>query len=118
MKGYANCCQPFHTKKATPQTPEQLMRSRYSAYVKKEMKYLFATHHPSTLDPQMMSEAKSWADQVKWLGLEVVQFLKKKNTVEFKADYLLNGEKHRHHEISRFVFEQGRWFYVDGEIKS
>ena len=30
---YNDCCAPFHRHESLPQTAEQLMRSRYSAYV-------------------------------------------------------------------------------------
>lgn len=33
---YADCCGKFHLKQAFPETAEQLMRSRYTAYVLKK----------------------------------------------------------------------------------
>lgn len=36
--------------------------------------------------------------------------------VEFIARYKLSGRAHRLHEISRFVYQAGQWFYVDGDI--
>ena len=40
-------------------------------------------------------------------------------TVEFVARYRLGGGRaQRQHEISRFVREGARWYYVDGELKS
>lgn len=30
---YADCCGKFHLREAFPETAEQLMRSRYTAYV-------------------------------------------------------------------------------------
>ena len=33
---YEKCCGVYHSGAAVPETPEQLMRSRYSAYVKRE----------------------------------------------------------------------------------
>jgi SEC-C motif-containing protein len=35
--------------------------------------------------------------------------------VEFVARYRENGRGARMHEISRFVLEDGRWLYIDGE---
>ncbi len=60
------------------------------------------------------------ADDTKWLGLEVrkhVQQDASHATVEFVARYRIAGRGHRLHETSRFVREDGRWFYVDGEIR-
>jgi SEC-C motif-containing protein len=37
-------------------------------------------------------------------------------TVEFVARVRHNGRATRLHEISRFVRENGRWFYLDGSF--
>ena len=36
--------------------------------------------------------------------------------VEFVATHRINGKAFKLHENSRFLFEDGRWFYVDGEL--
>ena len=90
------------------------MRSRYSAYVLKLEDYLLATWHPDTR-PASLDLA---ADNTKWIGLEVRKLTLEsvdRATVEFVARYKFGGRAHRLHEISRFVREDGRWFYVDGE---
>ena len=93
------------------------MRSRYSAYVLKLTDYLLATWHPSTRPPSLdLAED----DGTRWLGLEVRRHVQQDEahaTVEFVARYRIDGRGHRLHEISRFVREQGRWYYVDGEIR-
>jgi SEC-C motif-containing protein len=55
----------------------------------------------------------------KWIGLEVKRHEQDggQAVVEFVARYKVNGRAHRLHEVSRFVFEDGRWFYVDGEMQ-
>nr|HQU63386.1 YchJ family metal-binding protein [Nitrosomonas sp.] len=30
--------------------------------------------------------------------------------------FKIGGRAHRLHEISRFVRENGRWFYIDGDM--
>ncbi|MFN9476278.1 YchJ family metal-binding protein, partial [Acidovorax sp.] len=35
--------------------------------------------------------------------------------VEFVARYRVGGKAVRLHETSRFVREDGRWFYIDGD---
>ena len=106
------CCEPCH--RGTPAaTAEALMRARYSAYVMKLETYLLATWHLDTR-PAALDLAH---DQAKWLGLEVKrqqQESSEQATVEFVARYKLAGRAHRLHEISRFVRENGHWFYVDG----
>jgi SEC-C motif-containing protein len=54
----------------------------------------------------------------KWLGLEVREHqVTGADTaeVEFVARYRVQGRAVRMHERSRFVRDDGRWFYVDGD---
>jgi SEC-C motif domain protein len=91
------------------------MRSRYSAYVLKQEDFLLATWHPATRP----SELDLAADGTKWLGLEVKRHEARDDnhaTVEFVARYRIAGRGHRLHELSRFVREDGRWYYRDGEL--
>jgi SEC-C motif-containing protein len=92
------------------------MRSRYSAYVRDLNDYLMATWHPSTrpstLEPQ--------PEGLRWLGLQVKaasQSDADHGTVEFVARSKLGGRAHRLHETSRFVREQGQWWYLDGSVE-
>ncbi len=92
------------------------MRSRYCAYVLGLEPYLLATWHASTR-PAALHLAEEAG--TKWLGLEVKRRQMQEAghaTVEFVARYRVAGRGHRLHEVSRFVCEDGRWFYVDGEV--
>ncbi len=92
------------------------MRSRYTAYSLLREDYLLATWYPSTR-PVSLGLADEAA--TKWLGLEVNRHEQQDADhaiVEFVARYKVNGRAHRLHEVSRFVREEGRWFYVDGDI--
>ncbi len=93
------------------------MRSRYSAYVLKLGDYLLASWHPSTR-PASLDLAED--DGTKWLGLAIKRSAQQQDenhaTVEFVARYRIAGHGHRLHELSRFIREDGRWFYVDGDI--
>ena len=124
---YATCCGPFIEGAALPQTAEQLMRSRYTAYTLRNEPYLLSTWHSSTrpADPILSSDEK-----LQWLGLEVKSGLRLRQRkaaaqpdedfVEFVTRLRANGRGQRLHELSRFVREAGegglRWFYVDGEF--
>ena len=91
------------------------MRSRYAAYVIRLHEYLLATWHPSTRP----AELDLADDPTKWLGLEVRRHTVQDAdhaSVEFVARYRIAGRGHRLHELSRFVREDGRWYYVDGEF--
>ena len=89
------------------------MRSRYTAYTLQDDPYIKATWHPRTRPEGVIAEAG-----LKWLVLEVRKHLPDGDsaTVEFVARYKIDGRAHRLHEISSFVREDGRWFYVDGSF--
>ena len=91
---------------------ESLMRSRYAAYVLGRDDYVLATWHPDTRPSVLTPETPP----PKWLGLDVKSHRQEgvSATVEFVARCKVNGRAQRMHEISRFVFEQGCWWYVDG----
>lgn len=92
------------------------MRSRYSAYVLGRTDYLIASWHPSTR-PSRIETAPAGQ---RWLGLEVrrhAQLDADHAEVEFVARSKLGGRAERLHEVSRFVRENGRWFYVDGDLR-
>ena len=113
--GYVDCCGRFVDHFNTTPAPdaERLMRSRYSAFVREQASYLLATWHSSTRPASLDFEAGA-----KWLGLEVRQHqVTGADTaeVEFVARYRVQGQAVRLHERSRFVREDGRWFYVDGD---
>jgi SEC-C motif domain protein len=111
---YAQCCGRFIDSGEIPQSAEQLMRSRYTAYTLHKESYLKATWHASTRPTDDIAQD----DGTKWLGLEVRKHIPAGDTatVEFVARYKLGGRAHRLHEVSRFVREDGRWFYVDGSF--
>lgn len=113
---YARCCGPLHDG-AVADSAEMLMRSRYSAYALGRFDYLRRTWHASTL-PADLGEENDKA--VKWLGLSVKRHAAEgdRATVEFVARFRVRGRGQRLHEVSRFVREEGRWYYVDGELES
>ena len=105
------CCQPLLLGKAIAQTAEQLMRSRYSAYATGDMAYVSKTWDAGTRPSDLAHEAET-----KWLGLEVKSHTVNGDAAEvtFVARYRVAGKGHRMTERSRFVREQGLWWYVDG----
>jgi SEC-C motif-containing protein len=113
---YAECCGALHAGGKNAPTAEALMRSRYSAYVLGLEPYLLATWHSSTRPERLDLAADG---PTKWLGLDIkrhVMQAEDRAIVEFVARYRVAGRGHRLHEISNFVREDGRWFYVDGLI--
>lgn len=112
---YDACCAPFH-QGAAAATAELLMRSRYSAYVHGLEGYLLATWHESTR-PSSLDLGNDLA--TRWLGLEIKRHQQTGEDaaiVEFVARYKIGGRAHRLHETSRFVHEDGHWYYLDGKF--
>jgi SEC-C motif-containing protein len=113
---YAACCARYVEGGELAPAAEVLMRSRYTAYTLQCTDYLMATWHSSTRPIALgLAEDK----YTKWIGLEVKrheQLDADHAIVEFVARYKVNGRAHRLHEVSRFVREDGRWFYVDGDV--
>lgn len=89
------------------------MRSRYSAYVLDLPVYIKNTWHSSTCPDDTTAVTGQ-----RWLGLQVKRYgLLDENhaVVEFVARYKLGGRAYRLHETSRFIREESRWLYIDGD---
>lgn len=94
------------------------MRSRYAAYALGLEPYLLASWHASTRPAALHLAAQQQPPT--WLGLEVRghHAAGDRATVEFVARYRIGGGRaQRQHEVSRFVREDGRWYYVDGTLQ-
>lgn len=118
-KNYADCCAVFHHQKALPKTAEQLMRSRYSAYVLKNIPYIVETTVPNQQSYLNVQALQDWAGNTQWLGLQVLKtetLTKSQSAVEFNA--LFQGEEgeQSHQERSIFVNIEGRWYFVDPTV--
>ncbi len=110
---YAACCGRWIGTGAGAPDAEALMRSRYSAFVLDAREHLLATWHPSTRPASLAPPEPG----LRWLGLEVRRHTRQDAdhaSVEFVARSKLGGRAHRLHELSRFVREDGRWYYLDG----
>ena len=114
---YASCCGAWHAGTPAP-SAEALMRSRYSAYVFGLEDYLLATWHRSTRPVSLGLATQS--PRPTWLGLSVKRHenpTADTAIVEFVARLRIGGgSAERVHEVSRFVREDGRWYYVDGDV--
>ncbi len=115
---YAHCCGRWHAGPLHLQAPDAptLMRSRYSAYVRDDLDYLRATWAAETCPADLAPNPSG----LKWLGLELRRHDRQDAehaTVEFVARSRLAGRATRLHETSRFERRDGRWLYVDGELR-
>lgn len=113
-KTYPECCGIFISGQQLPNTPEQLMRSRYTAYSKANIEYIIQTMRGPAAQGFDAIEARRWAKQVKWLKLEVMdaRIDHAKGYVEFKVYLIDKLRKKILHEISEFHWENGQWYYV------
>lgn len=120
------------------------MRSRYSAFCTGNIAYLLQTSHADYLEAENYTQTsihpnakesskktiKALEETIantQWLGLKILSANHK--TVEFVAFFYESFKKENQqphqeksapsqlHECSRFVFENERWLYLDGEIK-
>ncbi len=117
-KSYASCCQPFIQDKQIPQTPEELMRSRYTAYTQANTNYIKKTMRGMALVGFQETEASNWAKKIHWIGLQVIHSAMEntsKGYVEFEAIFLKGTRLQSMHENSEFLLDEGRWYYVNGK---
>lgn len=120
-KSFETCCQPYLTGKAIPETAEQLMRSRYTAYTTVDINYIKNTLAPESRHDFDPKTTKDWAEHAKWKGLKIMSTERgtandTKGTVEFTATYEQDGKGFDHHEVSQFrKSEDGQWLFVDGD---
>lgn len=111
------CCGPCLDASRPAATAEALMRSRYCAYTHGNADYLRRTWHASTRPDTLNLDE----DATRWLGLQIRSTRAggpddATGEVEFVARFKHAGRGHRLHETSRFVREDGRWYYLDGTL--
>ena len=113
--GFEECCGGIIAGRRKADTPENLMRSRYTAYVVKNVDYLVRTTHPDSRTDDLEQSIRKWMRQVEWLKLHIVATAE--NRVEFIAEYLTSTAPGRHHECSVFEELESDWYYVGEETE-
>ena len=119
-KKYQYCCGKYLSGKELPETAEQLMKSRYTAFCLGDIDYLIATLHPDKRTEKDRKELTKSINNTTWLGLTIIDSSQgKKNDklgyVEFVAVFKIS-EPQQLHERSKFLKTDGKWFYVEGDI--
>lgn len=115
-RSYADCCGPLLAGDREPATAEELMRSRYTAFARRDVAYLRRTWHPATRPADLDLDP----DQV-WRRLQVLETIAgspadAEGWVRFAAHYRRGTERGTSAEFSHFTRVRGRWVYVDGEL--
>jgi len=118
---YAECCAPRISGVQPAATAEQLMRSRYSAYVKKELDYLLSSLHPDHRADYDEKSSRGWAERAQWHGIEILKTTAggpedQTGEVEFSVSFTENGVRQEYHELSTFQKEDGRWYFTTGKV--
>ncbi len=119
-RDYGDCCQPLIEGERAAETPETLMRARYSAYVKTAVDFIIASTHASQRSNYTAEGIRKWSRNSEWRGLTVVRTegggpADDEGVVEFMARYVAKGRSHTHHEIAQFRRDDGTWYFYDGE---
>lgn len=110
-KSYQACCQSLHNG-GIAESPEQLMRSRYSAFAIGDSDYLLRTSSTSLQTNLSKEELDHTCQVYRFVSLEVISA--NDNTVEFVANLLHGDELHPLHETSSFIQQENEWKYDSG----
>ncbi len=118
---YEECCGPLIRGDKTASTAEQVMRARYSAYVRAEVGYLLSSLHPDHRSDFDEKSTLSWAESSEWHNLEIVRTEDGgpedgEGRVEFIASYTEKGVRRDHHEMASFAKKDGIWYFMDGKL--
>ena len=117
---YDECCGPLIKGERAAVTAEQLMRSRYSAYARKEIGYLLTSLHPDHRSDFDEKSTRAWAESAEWHNFEVLKTFgggpeDDEGRIEFVASYTEKGIKKEHRELSSFRKKEGTWYFEKGE---
>ncbi len=115
-----DCCGSKIDGSAPAKNAEELMRSRYSAFVLQEIDYIIQTCHPETRDQTNRQEIAEWSRNSQWEGFHLIdteggQEGDAEGQVEFVARYFNQGKAQAHHERARFIKSEGRWYFHSGK---
>lgn len=122
---YKKCCGPALAGDRWPETPEALMRSRYTAYVTGDAEHLYRTAHPEHESvkgvdkEQFIRETVAYCKVVDFTALEVQQVWPPDEAgiarVLFTAHFTSGSRSSSFTEKSEFTQLDGRWVYRSGE---
>lgn len=119
QKNYSECCEPLLSGQKIASTPEALMRSRYTAFIEKNVDYLFSSMTPELQLDTDREDMADFAEEVdSWVKLDIINAPTSdadQGNVEFAAYFMVDGEQQRIHENSQFVKKDGQWFYAGHE---
>jgi SEC-C motif-containing protein len=119
---YASCCEPIVNGERMAVTAEELMRSRYSAYVKGAVEFIISSTHPDRRSECDEKAIRAWSSNSEWTGFEIVSTEgggadETEGKVEFIARFTEDRMKKVLHETGTFKRNaEGTWHYLDGTV--
>ncbi|MBF0273852.1 MAG: SEC-C domain-containing protein [Nitrospinae bacterium] len=118
QKSFAKCCEEIISGTRQAATAEELMRSRYSAFVTGNSDYILKSWHESNRPVDL---EKDEDENLDWLPLTIIKttggaLKDDTGTVEFSTGYRENGKTFYLHEVSNFIKEKSEWFYLNGKV--
>lgn len=120
-KNYVDCCHPFLHYELDAPTALALMRSRYSAYIEKNIEYLLATWHNSINIPKYYNNIKNSCEHFQWTKLIIIDPGKNSSFVEYDEVEFIAKYINKTTSISGMLYErshfkkiEGKWYYIDG----
>ena len=140
-KAYGDCCQPYHSGSKFPQSPREVLQTRYSAFAYRLPAYIIDTTHPECRDWRTNKvewikdlDKKGMFDSYEFVALEPgeeeVGSDDKEGFITFKVRLQakdngaggesIDGQETIISERSRFLYdgEPLCWRYAGGEVKS
>lgn len=98
-----------------PTSPRQLLEARYQAFVDGNIDFLMESIHPEVRDQHSRESVSSWANNSKWLGLNIEEeeIEGDKGSISFAVKYEQEGRVMDHRETAEFRLEGERWYYYD-----
>lgn len=119
-ESFESCCGPLIKGERKAKTAEELMRSRYSAFVEAEIDYIMKTHDPDTVGQIDRDGTLEWAKQSEWLGLDILDTENGNEEdsfgrVDFVTKYKIRGSTLEHRESATFRKNNDTWLFVDGQ---
>ena len=118
-ESFSDCCKPLLDGRHSSVTPEQLVRSRYTAYALGGYgDYLLQTWFPATA--KGLTAADLSVVTRNWTALKIFASGVDGNTgwVDFRATHQSASGPSILHEKSVFTCAAGIWLYIGGEILS
>lgn len=92
------------------------MRSRFSAFALRLPEYLLLTWYPRTRPATLDLDPEQRWTRLDIEGTQAGGPFDDRGTVTFRAWWRTTDDRGVMEERSRFLRENGRWFYLDGEV--